>query len=170
MPESVLVEVRKKLAESHEANNEFHNMAFKNLQHQMTQIKKKRQKLWDLYLTADENSTTSITQNELDKMLSDLNQQKTDVERKLKDHDGADSDYYISLNLLLELVQNAGRLFHSANIEQKRKILKLVYWNLELEYGNLRYALRKPFDLFLEPAKTKKWLGIWTVTNLLIIC
>ncbi len=62
-------------------------------------------------------------------------------------------------HVLLELVQNAGKLFHSATIEQKRKILKLVYWNLELEDGKLRYALRKPFDLFLEPTKSEKWLG-----------
>lgn len=66
------------------------------------------------------------------------------------------------MNLLLELVQNAGKLFHSASIEQKRTILKLVYWNLELTDGKLGYALRKPFDLFLDTTKNEKWLPILT--------
>lgn len=92
-------------------------------------------------------------------MLRGLNEEKKCIEDDLKSHDGADADYYISLNLLLELVQNAGTLFHSATVEQKRKILKLLYWNLELTDGKLGYALRKPFDLFLETAKTEKWLG-----------
>lgn len=67
--------------------------------------------------------------------MSELNQQKNDIERQLENHEGADKDYYISLNLLLELLQNAGKLFQSADIEQKRKILKLVYWSLELVDG-----------------------------------
>lgn len=90
--------------------------------------------------------------------MAGLNQEKANIERQLESHEGADKDYYISLNLLLELVQNAGKLFHSASIEQKRKILKLVYWNLELVDGKLVYALRRPFDLFLNSAKTENWL------------
>lgn len=159
MPESVLNEVRKHLAESHQSKNEFRNAALKSLQHQLIQIERKRQKLWDLYLKADENNHASITPDELDKMLRGLNEEKKCIVDDLKSHDGADEDYYISLNLLLELVQNAGKLFHSASVEQKRKILKLLYWNLELTNGKLGYALRKPFDLFLETAKNKKWLG-----------
>lgn len=159
MPESVLMEVRKHLAESHDAKNEFHNIALKGLKQQLTQLDRKQQKLWDLYLRATEETDSSITPDELDKMLKGIKQEKKEIEDELKSHDGADDDYYISLNLLLELVQNAGKLFHSASIEQKRKILKLVYWNLELTDGKLVYALRKPFDLFLDTTKTEKWLG-----------
>ncbi len=159
MPENVLVEVKKHLAESHKAKNDFHNTAFKALQGQLVQVKKKQQRIWDLYLNAAENTHSSITPDELDKMLSGFKQEEADIEGQLLAHKNGDADYYISLNLLLELVQNAGKLFHSASIEQKRKILKLVYWNLELEHGKLKYALRKPFDLFLEQAKSENWLG-----------
>ena len=147
------------LAESHKAKNDFHNAAFKALTTQLAQVKKKQQRLWDLYLQADEGSVASITPADLDKMLSGLKQEETDIERQLANHKDADADFYISLNLLLELVQNAGRLFRSADVEQKRKILKLVYWNLELDNGTLRYSLRKPFDLFLEGPKSNTWLG-----------
>ena len=123
------------------------------------QNKKKQQKLWDLYLIAEENGHASITPDELDKKLSELNQQKNDIERQLENHEGADKDYYISVNLLLELAQNAGKLFQSATVEQKRKILKLVYWNLELVDGKAQYSLRKPFDLLLDSGKTENWLG-----------
>ncbi len=109
IPENVLHEVRKQLAESHTAKNEFHNAAFKSLQQQLVQVKKKQQKVWDLYLNADENSHASITPDELDKILARLNQEKADIERQLESHEGADKDHYISLNLLLELVQNAGK-------------------------------------------------------------
>jgi len=159
MPENVLMEVRKHLAESHQTKNDFHNTALKGLKQQLTQIERKRQKLWDLYIMADDESYASITHDELDKMLRGLNEEKKEIETELKSHEGADDDYYVSLNLLLELVQNAGTLFRNADIEQKRKILKLVYWNLELTDGKLGYALRRPFDLFLNPDKNEKWLA-----------
>jgi len=114
MPESVLVEVKKHLAESHNAKNEFHNDAFKALQAQLVQVRKKQQKLWDLYLNATENAHNSITPDELDKMLSGLKQEQADIEHQLEAHKHGDEDYYISLNLLLELVQNAGKLFHGS--------------------------------------------------------
>jgi site-specific DNA recombinase len=159
IPENVLAEVRKHLADNHQAKNEFHNTALKNLKQQLTQIDRKRQKLWDLYLKADDESHASITHDELDKILRGLNEEKKEIETELKSHEGADDDYYISLNLLLELVQNAGELFRKADVDQKRKILKLVYWNLELRGGTLCYSLRKPFDLFLNTDKNKNWLA-----------
>jgi site-specific DNA recombinase len=159
IPEQVLAEVKQHLVASHQAKNEFHNLAFKNLTGQLVQVKKKQQRLWDLYLSAEAGQTASITPNDLDKMLTGLKQEETDLERQLANHKDADADYYISLNLLLELVQNAGRLFHSADVEQKRKILKLVYWNLQLDGATLRYSLRKPFDVFANSSTSQTWLG-----------
>lgn len=98
---------------------EIDNTALKGLKQQLTQIERKRQKLWDLYIMADDESYASITPNELDEMLRGLNEEKKETETEFKSHEGADDNYYVSLNLLLELVQNAGRLFRSADTPAK---------------------------------------------------
>lgn len=69
------------------------------------------------------------------------------------------------LNLILELVQDAGKLFRSSNLDRKRKLLNLVFQNLSLINGKVQYSLNKPFELFLDSTKCTKWLG-WQDSNL----
>ena len=60
---------------------------------------------------------------------------------------------------LLDLIQNAGLLFRSSNLEQKRKLINLVFQNLSLKDGKAQYTVKKPYELFLDEAKCSKWPG-----------
>jgi len=66
----------------------------------------------------------------------------------------------------LELVKDTAKLFKNAKVEQKRKLLNFLYWNLQLEHGKLVFSLRKPFDVFLEEPKDKVWLWRQSGANL----
>ena len=59
----------------------------------------------------------------------------------------------------MELVKNAAELFKKANIEQKRKLLNLLCWNLQIKDGNLAFTMRSPFDLFLDLPNHQEWQG-----------
>jgi len=99
----------------------------------------------------------SITQNEHDKKARELKERREEINQLLRNHEHADEDFTISVKLLLELVNHAGRLFRSSDVEEKRKLISLVYQNLTLHNGKAQFTLRKPFELFLEPAKTRNW-------------
>ena len=49
-----------------------------------------------------------------------------------------------------KLTARAHEYFLRANIEQKRKLLTLIFANLEMQGGNLPYTLRKPFDVLAQ--------------------
>ena len=53
----------------------------------------------------------------------------------------------------------AYELFESSKIEQKRKLINYVFSTLQLEAANLRYSLRKPFDLMVDCSTRSDWLG-----------
>ena len=159
IPDDVLQAVKGHLAASHDSKNEYHNAAVRTLRQQEQQITKSIQKVWDLYLKADSSPSSSITTDELDKKLSELKQEQANIRLELANHEQADNSFYIGLNLLLELVKDAAKLFKKAKTEQKRKLLNFLYWNLQLEQGKLVFSLRKPFDVFLEEPKDKVWLG-----------
>lgn len=157
IPEDVLTEVRKQLAVSHADKNEYHNAAVASLRKQLTTIEKNIQKLWGLYLSAEEGSL-SITKDELDKKMLELKNEEASLKASLANHQNADQDFYVSVNLLLELVKDAAKLFRASTAEQKRKLLALLYWNLQLDMGRLCFSLRKPFELFAQEPKQKVWL------------
>lgn len=64
--------------------------------------------------------------------------------------DVADRDYLDSGIRLLELAQNARRLFEQQSPEEKRKLLKFVVSNSTWQNGVLTTTLCQPFDLLAE--------------------
>ena len=102
---------------------------------------------------------TGITRDEHDKKSYELKQRQQQINKQLANFDGADEEFTTSLKLLLDLTQNAGLLFRSSNLEQKRKLINLVFQNLSLTGGKVEHALKKPYELFLDKAKCSRWLG-----------
>lgn len=157
VPEDVLQIAKEHLVKSHDTKNEYHNAAVKSIEKELSSVDRQIQRLFDLYLRAEEGG--SITMNELDKKMSELKQEQHGLRQQLAQHQDADDDFYISLNLLLELVQNTASLFKKADIEQKRKLLNLLCWNLQMKDGKLMFSMRSPFDLFLNASNGTEWQG-----------
>lgn len=61
---------------------------------------------------------------------------------------------------MVELTARAHECFLRANIEQKRKLLTLIFANFEMQGGNLRYTLRKPFDVLAELPQSENWRAL----------
>ena len=57
----------------------------------------------------------------------------------------------------LELASRSKECFDRANIEQKRKLLTMIFANLEMQGTTLCYSLRKPFDMLAELPDNDKW-------------
>ena len=57
----------------------------------------------------------------------------------------------------LALTARAHEYFLRANIEQKRKLLTLIFANLEMQGANLHYTLRKPFDVLAQIPESANW-------------
>ena len=133
-----MADIRKHLKESHESKKEFHNASLKSLKAEHA----KNQKKLDILLDALLNE--SITRDEHDKKSYEIKQRQQQINKQLANFDGADEEFAKSLTLLLDLIQNAGLLFRSSNLEQKRKLINLVFQNLSLKDGKAQYTLKKP--------------------------
>ena len=60
---------------------------------------------------------------------------------------------------ILELTQRAYELFISSEVEDRRKIIKLIFLNLELKGKNLVFSVHKPFDLIVNAHDRQSWRG-----------
>jgi len=152
-PVNIMADIKKHLQETHESKKEFHNASLRSLKAEHEKIQGGLDVLLDALVYG------SITRDEHDKKAYELKQRQKEINKQLSNFDGADEEFSMSLKLLLDLVQNAGLLFRSSNLEQKRKLINLVFQNLSLKDGKAQYTLVKPFELFLDEAKCSSWLG-----------
>ncbi len=78
---------------------------------------------------------------------------RTEQEHCLRDierHQSADQSYLEDGMRLIELAQNAQRLFAKQNAREKRRLLNFLVSNCSWRDGELTATLRQPFDLIAE--------------------
>ncbi len=78
----------------------------------------------------------------------------------MESNNRADNNFAETLITMLQLVSGAGKTFKGSTVEEKRKLINLVFDNLELNGQKLVYTLRSPFDAFVKTAKTGEWRAL----------
>jgi site-specific DNA recombinase len=109
-----------------------------------------------------------------EKMSSQWREEQSPCQSEIDRHRNADKSYMNEGVQLLELAQNAQRLFASQAPREKRRLLNFVLSNCTWKDGEVVATLREPFDLLAETtvsatrvpadetaksAKTEIWLG-----------
>ena len=72
--------------------------------------------------------------------------------RAIERHEGADRSYLEEGVRLIELAQNAPRLFEKQDSREKRRLLNFLVSNCSWADGELSVTLKHPFDLIAETA------------------
>ncbi|WP_250311785.1 recombinase RecB [Rickettsia endosymbiont of Oedothorax gibbosus] len=108
-------------------------------------------KLTDLFLDGD------LTKAEHEEKREQLIQKREDVVNEIASHDNADDKFSECLINLVELASGAAEAFKGSSAEGKRKLINLVFVNLEIKGGKLDFKLRPPFDMFVKCTKIEEW-------------
>jgi hypothetical protein len=66
------------------------------------------------------------------------------LDKKIESNNRADNNFAAALIGALKLSSGAGEAFKGFNIEEKHKLINLIFQNLELKGQKLVYTLRKP--------------------------
>ena len=104
-------------------------------------------RLTDLFLDGE------FDENEYKEKRKSLEQKRDDIVKEIESNNRADNNFAETLVSTLKLASGAGKAFKGSDIEEKRKMINLVFSNLELNGHKLVYTLRPPFDAFIKTAK-----------------
>ena len=74
--------------------------------------------------------------------------EKEKIKNLITELSSKNNNFEITLEYLLDLTSRAYLLFESSGIDEKRKLLKLVFPNLYLDGENISYTIKKPFNIF----------------------
>ncbi len=80
--------------------------------------------------------TGEVTANGYDKLYKEFRTKIEEIDTKLSNLQKAEDNYYLTVNYLLQLTNRAYDLFLSSEIEEKRKLLKILLQNPTLDRKN----------------------------------
>jgi site-specific DNA recombinase len=152
----VLAWVRKALHASHADEKREHEAAVAALQ---AQQKRLQNRLEAIYIDKIDGR---IDASFYDRMSTDWRAEQARCVHEIERHQAANRSYMDEGMQLLELAQNAQRLFEKQEPREKRRLLNFMVSNCTWKGGELAVAFRQPFDLLAKTAlahATKKAAG-----------
>ena len=148
--DDVLQWILSALKNSHEDERRFHEEALSSLQAQFDTLK---QRLTKLYI---DKLDGKVSQEFFDEMTAEWRGEQDILQNKILQHRSADRTYIDTGAKVLELAQKAASLYKRQNMEEKRKLLEILYSNSLVKDGELIPNYRKPFDILLDTNRKYK--------------
>ncbi len=151
LSEEALPEMLTYVRKTHDMEKAFHQEHTRALHLEKNTLTGKLDRLTDLLLEGD------ITKEVYERKHQEITSRRDDINQQLAASDTGDAEVKMAISFIVSLVAKTTRLFESSKMEEKRKLLGLVFSNLQLEGSTLRYTLRKPFDLFAGTLNRQEW-------------
>lgn len=151
MPKNILQDTIDILNEIHKNKVEFHKKEHERLLKEQNTISIM---IDNLYM---DKLKGSITDAHYDKFFTNLKDKATDVAIRLEQLQEAETNYYITAQMLLKLADRAYEIFMGSEVEQKRLLIKTVLSNLKICGEKMHWELVSPFDLIANSGDRIQW-------------
>lgn len=136
--------IRKALKESHQDEINYRSSTLKELNTRLKQVEKRMDNLYDDKL--DENITPELYKRKF----KQYTEEKETIVQAIQKYSQASNKYFeLGVNIY-ELSQKAKKLYLKATLEEKRRLISLVFSKIKLDEGNLTYQYS---ELFAELSK-----------------
>ncbi len=152
IPDNILIELNTELKKSSAAEHEHQIQESNKLQKQYQTIQIRITRARELFLDAQ------VSKEEYDEIITGLQAERHNVEVRLQRLTEADDGFNKSLSTIFALASKAHDLFKSSELEEKRRIITILFPNLEMSAEKLVFKPRKPFDVFLNLPHRPNWL------------
>ena len=136
--------MRETLQDSHREERQEHEAAIKRLQAEYERL---QQRIEAAYIDkVDGHIDTAF----FDKMSSEWRREQDRCLSDIQDHQTMDQAYMKCGISLLDMAQDAPRLFKQQNAREKRRLLNFLLSNCSWRDGELTASFRQPFDFIAE--------------------
>jgi hypothetical protein len=138
VPANVLNDLHDELRKSSDKEHTHQVEEGKRLQNQYQTIQNRIKRVRELYLDAE------ISKEEYDNIMTDQQAERHNVEVRLQRLTNADDSFNKSLGTIFALASKAHDLFKSSELEEKRRIITILFPNLEMDAEKLVFKPREP--------------------------
>ncbi len=151
VPPDVMEDLRKYLRDTDQSERSFLRRQTGEWQREYNLCQTRLDKLMDLLLDG------TIERQDFEIKKVQIRQKQITLEKSMKGARNADDTFKDAMLAMLNLAAEAHDLFTSSTTAQKRQLVNLVFANLELDGGKLRFSLKKPFDRMQNLTNCQEW-------------
>ena len=121
---------------------------------ELEKVNARMKRLLDAYL--DE----AVDKDEYKAKREEYDAQKSQIERRLKSLDSASANWYKDAITIMDLTKELPQLFEkSSKVEEKRRLLKILFRNFWISGDQLGWEYQKPFDSMVNLQNHSLWQG-----------
>ncbi|MDD3434547.1 MAG: recombinase family protein, partial [Candidatus Pacebacteria bacterium] len=154
MPQEAVDDIVEALQTNHKHKSDFYHDLLSRYQTEHQKYETGIEKAYDDYLLG------SITKDKYEEKRKEYRAKQKEITKKIGKLNYADEEYYLTSEYLLKLASNAGKIFESSEVHEKRLLLKMTLENLELSGKKARYDWINPFDKIAFYASRQSWLPL----------
>ena len=152
IPEKILKDLNEELKKSSDKEHKSQIHESKKLQEQYKVVQHRSKRARELYLDGE------LSKEEYDEMMVDMQVDRHNLETRMQSLTHADTHFNEMVGTIFALASKAHELFKSSELDEKRRIITILFPNLEMNADKLVFTTRKPFDLFLNLGQHPEWL------------
>jgi len=105
----------------------------------------------------------SITKEHFDPLVTEIKTERLKITDRMEELHKISDDFENQVITVFELANHSHDLFKSSEIDDKRKIVNLLFPNLFLDGQKLVFTLQKPFDKLIEMTSLPSWLPSFNI-------
>ena len=150
---ALIADIQNHIKDTNKQKNDYRDNRLASLRKEQDKVNEYLNRVLDLLIKQ------SITQDEYDRKVYEFNNAKAEINEELRSINDADEYFYDSISALMNIASRAKELFESSDIQQKRKLMRFMFTNLNINGANLEYSLKKPFDMLVKLPSCKEWRG-----------
>lgn len=153
LSEQQITEVTAYLKKIHESESLFHTESLAALRKEQDRIQKRINQMYD-----DKLDGLIDEKMYLDKV-KDYKARQVEITEQMTRHEKADHNFYVTVNMVMNLAARAREIFESSEVDEKRQLLNFVFQNLKLDGKNLSIQTCEPFTTLVDYKKSPKGWG-----------
>ena len=143
------------LRKTSEAEVRFHKAQVARIQKDHNMLTQRKDALLDFYLDEITKPEPSITKQDYDKKLQQLNDRIQQLGIELEEHSKADYDYKTTVGTVLSVARRSKEIFDGSELHEKQQFINFLVQNPKMKDRELVFELRKPFNYVLDLASLK---------------
>lgn len=154
VPKNILEEISIELKKSSYKEHQHQTKEIKKLTDQLEKTQNRLKRSRELYLDNE------LNKEEYQEMNTDLEVEKQNIARRLQYLQKDDKEFNKNIMIIFELASKSYDIFKSSELDEKRRIINILFPNLEVNAERLVFTVRKPFDIFLNFKEHPNWLPL----------
>ncbi len=91
-------------------------------------------------------------------MITELEVERQNLTTRLQHLQKDDKEFGKNISTIFEIASKSHEIFKSSELDEKRRIINILFPNLEMNAEKLVFTVRKPFDMFLKMGEHPNWL------------